>query len=169
MIEYVVGDATVPYLPDTPTVIAHVCNDQGGWGRGFVGQITRKLGPTPEAAYRQWFAGKPRNDFMCETPGAFLLGRTQFVTVAPHVTVANMIAQQGYKSKQNPHPFSLSAIRPCLTSLFRFAFERGAVVQMPRIGTELGGANWDVIEEAIEDAVYGESDYRKPVYVVDLP
>jgi hypothetical protein len=34
-VRYVVGDATTPQ-GNRPMVIAHVCNDVGAWGRGFV-------------------------------------------------------------------------------------------------------------------------------------
>lgn len=34
-IHYVKGDATCPMTPGTK-IIAHICNDRGGWGKGFV-------------------------------------------------------------------------------------------------------------------------------------
>lgn len=40
-IEYVRGDATTP-LGKGPKVIAHVRNDLGGWGKGFVLAISRR-------------------------------------------------------------------------------------------------------------------------------
>jgi O-acetyl-ADP-ribose deacetylase (regulator of RNase III) len=49
-VTYVIGDATAPGGPG-PGVIAHVCNDSGGWGKGFVLAVSRRW-PEPEAAYR---------------------------------------------------------------------------------------------------------------------
>jgi O-acetyl-ADP-ribose deacetylase (regulator of RNase III) len=51
-ISYLIGDATPPDRLG-PGVIAHVCNDSGGWGKGFVLEISR-LWPEPEAEYRRW-------------------------------------------------------------------------------------------------------------------
>jgi hypothetical protein len=34
-------------------VIAYICNDLGGWGKGFVLAISRKW-PQPERDYRDW-------------------------------------------------------------------------------------------------------------------
>ena len=48
-IHYRVGDATAP-VADGPKIIAHICNDIGAWGRGFVLAISRRW-PEPEKAY----------------------------------------------------------------------------------------------------------------------
>ena len=40
-INYVIGDATQP-IGDGAKIIVHVCNDIGGWGRGFVLALTKK-------------------------------------------------------------------------------------------------------------------------------
>src|SRR5262245_22379163 len=45
------GDATAPRV-DGPKIIAHVCNDVGGWGAGFVLAVSRRW-PEPERAYRR--------------------------------------------------------------------------------------------------------------------
>ncbi len=37
-------------------MVAHVCNDIGGWGKGFVLAVSRRW-PEPEAAYRAWHRG----------------------------------------------------------------------------------------------------------------
>ena len=61
MIKYLIGDATQP-TPDVVEsgpengvrLITHICNNQGGWGRGFVVALSKRW-PEPERAYRQWF------------------------------------------------------------------------------------------------------------------
>ncbi|TGN76338.1 hypothetical protein E5083_14125 [Streptomyces bauhiniae] len=47
-IVYIRGDATAP-CAEGARVIAHVCNDIGGWGRGFVSALSKRW-PEPEAA-----------------------------------------------------------------------------------------------------------------------
>ena len=49
----VVGDATDPQFSSISEVaiIPHICNDQGGWGRGFVLALSKKW-KAPERAYR---------------------------------------------------------------------------------------------------------------------
>ncbi len=44
------GDATSPQAKGRK-VIAHICNDLGGWGKGFVLAISRRW-PEPERDYR---------------------------------------------------------------------------------------------------------------------
>ena len=78
----IAGDATNPHAKG-PKIIAHVCNDLGGWGKGFVMAISRRW-PEPGHAYRQWHHERAGNDFS--------LGATQLVQVQPDIWVANMIA-----------------------------------------------------------------------------
>lgn len=72
-IRYVRGDATVPSVKGVK-VIAHVCNDIEGWGKGFVVAISRRW-PEPEQAYRARHRGRAANDFG--------LGAVRFVQVEP--------------------------------------------------------------------------------------
>lgn len=72
-ISYVVGDATEP-LGAGPFVIAHVCNDLGRWGAGFVLALSKRW-KQPEAEYRRWFRGAA-----ADLP-SFALGEVQFVQV----------------------------------------------------------------------------------------
>lgn len=44
----IAGDATVPQAKG-PKLIAHVCNDRGGWGKGFVLAVSARW-PEPERA-----------------------------------------------------------------------------------------------------------------------
>lgn len=53
MINYIVGDATDPKVEGNK-IIAHVCNDIGAWGRGFVLTLSRKF-PEAERSYRRWY------------------------------------------------------------------------------------------------------------------
>ncbi|MDG9708724.1 macro domain-containing protein [Streptomyces sp. DH10] len=140
-ITYVRGDATVPSVKGVK-VIAHVCNDIGGWGKGFVLAISRRW-PEPEAAYRAWHRGRAGNDFG--------LGAAQFVQVERHVWVANMIGQRGTKTGSKGVPVRYEAIDRALEALAAKAGELGATVHMPRIGCGLAGGKWSRVEPLIEE------------------
>ena len=88
MITYLKGDATVPQGRG-PKLIAHVVNDLGGWGKGFVLAISRRWSE-PEAGYRRWYIERAKNDF---APGSI-----QVVQVKPDIHVVNMLAQRGILS-----------------------------------------------------------------------
>ncbi|MYS94380.1 MULTISPECIES: macro domain-containing protein [Streptomyces] len=140
-IRYVRGDATVPSVKGVK-VIAHVCNDIGGWGKGFVLAISRRW-PEPEAAYRAWHRGRAANDFG--------LGAAQFVQVEPYVWVANMIGQRGTRTGSKGVPVRYEAIDTALEAMAERAGELGASVHMPRIGCGLAGGKWSRVEPLIEE------------------
>jgi O-acetyl-ADP-ribose deacetylase (regulator of RNase III) len=140
-IRYVRGDATVPSVKGVK-IIAHVCNDIGGWGKGFVVAISRRW-PEPEAAYRAWHRDRAANDFG--------LGAAQFVQVEPYVWVANMIGQRGIRTGSKGVPVRYEAIGTALASLAGKAAELGASVHMPRIGCGLAGGKWSRVEPLVED------------------
>jgi hypothetical protein len=52
-VNYIVGDATNPQTKGNK-IIVHVCNDIGGWGKGFVLAISKRW-KQPEQQYRAWF------------------------------------------------------------------------------------------------------------------
>ena len=45
---YIKGDATSPISPGNK-IITHICNDIGGWGKGFVLALSKKWKVTEEA------------------------------------------------------------------------------------------------------------------------
>ncbi|MFF7750968.1 macro domain-containing protein [Streptomyces sp. NPDC007971] len=140
-IMYVRGDATVPSVKGAK-VIAHVCNDIGGWGKGFVLALSRRW-PEPEAAYRAWHRGRAKNDFG--------LGAVQLVKVDPYVWVANMVGQRGIRRGSKGVPVRYEAIDAALGRLAGQVIELGASVHMPRIGCGLAGGTWSRIEPLITE------------------
>ncbi|WP_328726830.1 macro domain-containing protein [Streptomyces sp. NBC_00259] len=140
-ITYVRGDATAPQGKGVK-VIAHVCNDLGGWGKGFVVAISRRW-PEPEAAYRRWHRERARNDFG--------LGAVQFVQVGRYVWVANMVGQRGMRTGgKGVPPVRYEAIDVALGAVADKAVELGGSVHMPRIGCGLAGGTWSRVEPLIE-------------------
>lgn len=142
MITYVKGDATKP-IGDGPKIIAHVCNDSGGWGSGFVLALN-KMSPLPRKRYREKYA---------LTVGAgyyfMALGHTQRVKISDDLYVFNMVAQHGTVSKRNPQPLSYEALEYALTELAELAVDMNATVHMPRIGCGLAQGKWEVVESII--------------------
>jgi O-acetyl-ADP-ribose deacetylase (regulator of RNase III) len=155
-ISYVQGDATRPQGDDT-RIIVHVCNDRGGWGRGFVVAISRRWGE-PEEQYRAWYADRANNDFA--------LGAVQFVQAEEGVWVANLIGQAGMSPQQGVPPVRYEAIEAGLEAVAAKAAELGASVHMPRIGCGLAGGRWERIEPILTKTL-SERDIAVTVY--DLP
>ncbi|MBT8457309.1 MAG: macro domain-containing protein [Rhodobacteraceae bacterium] len=141
-ITYLTGDATAPKL--RPAVIAHVCNDIGGWGAGFVLAISKRW-KAPEADYRAWYkSGKD-----------FALGRTRLVMVDDDLWVANMIAQHGIRRRAGVPPIRYDALREALSELHAQA-PREASVHMPRIGCGLAGGTWDEVGPIVEETLVAQ-------------
>ncbi|MCY0940723.1 macro domain-containing protein [Streptomyces antarcticus] len=142
-LKIIAGDATSPQAKG-PKVIAHVCNDLGGWGKGFVLAVSRRW-PEPEAAYRAWHRARSGNDFG--------LGAVRVVRVGPDLWVANMVGQHGMRIGSGGPPIRYDAMERCLAALAGHAEELGASVHMPRIGTGLAGGTWTRVEPLITDAL----------------
>ena len=170
MIEYVTGDATRPPEGPGAKIIAHVANDAGGWGRGFVTALSRRW-TEPERAYREWYKQKHSTDFE-KTTGKFGLGESQLVSVqgsmwiqntetSGSIHVLNMIAQEGFGASAEPR-IRYPALALCLRHLDRFARDLGATVHAPRIGCGLGGGEWPRVAALVERLV------SAPVFIYDL-
>lgn len=143
-ITYQQGDATRP-VGDGTRIIAHICNDVGAWGSGFVVALSRRS-PLPEMAYRIWF----KNPEHYSEP--FALGSVQLAGFDTHnVLVANMIAQRGVRHHPAAPPaVDYAALHRCLHRLGAQAVKRDCFsVHMPRIGCGLGGGDWGAVETLI--------------------
>ncbi len=132
---YLKGDATQPVGLGLK-IIAHVTNNRGGWGRGFVEAISKRW-PQPRQRYRLHEDERK-------------LGVVQFVRVERRLFVANMCAQDGYASIERPVAIDYKALEKCLSDLGSFASLYDASVHMPRIGCGLGGGDWNKVEPLIE-------------------
>jgi O-acetyl-ADP-ribose deacetylase (regulator of RNase III) len=168
-IHYVTGDATQPVRREGEHVaIAHVVNDEGRWGRGFVVALTN-WDDGPERAYRRWhrLGTDPH-------AGDFQLGAAQLVPFGPgagRLWVANLVAQRGWRrGGDDPQALDPEALKQSLRVLHtkvsghfgRFA----ARVVMPRIGCGLGGAQWSDVAPIIQEELV---DRGVDVTVYSLP
>ncbi|MEW7278857.1 macro domain-containing protein [Aquimarina sp. 2201CG1-2-11] len=142
-IKYLKGDATVPQTKGIK-IIVHVCNNLGGWGKGFVLAISKRW-PQPEKSYREWHRNRAKNNFE--------LGATQLIQVTDYIYVGNMIAQQGMKMGSNGVPIRYEAVRRCLKNIAIEAKKLEASIHMPRIGCGLAGGKWDKIEPIIKETL----------------
>ena len=137
---YIKGDATAP-IGSGVKVITHICNDIGGWGKGFVLALSKKW-KMPEEGYRQWYKSQEE----------FTLGAVQFVNVENELYVANMIGQHGiYKDCKGLPPIRYDAVRQCLKEVALFTIAHKASVHMPRIGCGLAGGKWELMEQIIKE------------------
>lgn len=138
-INYVKGDATNPQ-GEGNKVIAHVCNNKGKWGAGFVLALSKK-----------W--SEPETEYRAIPPKYHELGFVQFVRVEEDITVANMIAQQDVKSNENERPLRYDALIDALIKVNEYCQKRQCTLHMPKIGSGLAGGNWNIIEKIIEENV----------------
>ena len=152
-IKYILGDATKPY-GEGVKVIAHVCNDMGHWGKGFVMALSKRW-EEPKERYIKWYNESDK----------FYLGNIQLVKVEHNIFVANMIGQNGLLSDENKTPFDCDATRQCLSHLREVCMYDNVSVHMPRIGCGLGGAKWECVEKIIVDELCA---YNIQVYVYDF-
>ncbi len=155
-INYIIGDATQP-VGEGPKVIVHVCNDIGGWGRGFVVALSKRW-PEPEQHYRAWHRGQEK------TP--FALGEVQLVQVAEAMWVANLIGQRDVRTVGGVPPVRYEAIRKGLRRVAEEAGGLAASVHMPRIGCGLAGGKWEEVGKIVEDEI---ANRGVSVTVYDLP
>src|SRR5580700_5460351 len=141
-IKYLTGDATRP-VGTGNKFIAHVCNDVGKWGKGFVLAISN-----------QW--PQPRDEFLLQhSRRALMLGAVQLVRVEKTIWVANMIAQRGIKAEGGVPPIRYDALLQCLKQLGFESHQWRASLHMPRIGCGLAGGKWEQVERLITDTLPG--------------
>lgn len=159
MLKYLIGDATNPQV-DGNKIIAHVCNDIGKWGKGFVLAISKKW-KSPSVMYRGWHAGAKRSEIDTD----FGLGEIQIVKVEQDIWVANMVAQQGIYAKSGIPPIRYHSLEECLLKLSEECIKKSASVHLPRIGCGLAGGKWDVVENIIDKTLCKNNI---EVYVYDL-
>lgn len=137
-IHYTKGDATKPEAEGNK-IIVHICNDIGGWGKGFVMAISKRW-KAPEQEYRKWYTSQDN----------FTLGAVQFVQVEKDLWIANLIGQHKVRKDENGNPpIRYEAIQEGLKIVHNKTKELEASIHMPRIGCGLAGGTWDKIEPLI--------------------
>lgn len=152
-IRYIKGDATSPQASGVK-LIAHVCNDAGKWGKGFVVAVSDRW-PVVRELYLCWYAGKLKSVDTDETgrvfcwQSPFALGAVQYVQVQRDVIICNMVAQRGIKTGSSRPPIRYDALAVCLMKVAGEAARVNASIHMPRIGCGLAGGRWENVEPII--------------------
>lgn len=138
MINYVIGDAIYPQ-GDGPKVVAHVVNNLGRWGSGFVLALNKRW-VEPKKQYLEW------------ARGPLVLGDVKFVQVEPKLWVANIVGQH-QTIRENPKPIRYDALRQGLRTTAAFCITYHASLHAPRLGSGLARGDWAVIKDIIEEEV----------------
>ncbi|NJO61083.1 MAG: hypothetical protein HC836_23315 [Richelia sp. RM2_1_2] len=137
-IKYVNGN-----LLDAPEfIIAHGCNAQGVMNRG-VARAIRKKWPTAYNAYC----------FHYEMTQTLQLGEVIWCKTDGKL-IANCITQEKYGCAGAQYTNYL-AVRKCMQKINKIAI-RDLGVAMPLIGAGLGGGDWDIIAQIIEEEIIND-------------
>lgn len=154
MIEYRKGDLFNDYHP----LIAHGCNSLGVMGSGFAKQVKAKF---PDV-YKQYA--------LAFVDHKLHLGYTQIIPTTDSegrdLYIANCITQQGYGLSIQHVDYN--AVRECMKKLAEHMAWATKIkptfwthIAMPTIGAGLGGGDWTVIENIINEEL---SEYKVVVY-----
>lgn len=135
MIYYNTGDL----LASGADYICHQVNCRGVMGSGVAKQIKNKW-PVVFDLYHE--------RVMCSNISA-LLGDVQYVDIGNNQTVVNMFAQAdyGYNGKRYT---SYDAFAQCLQCMSENIPEDKTIAMPYKIGSDRGGANWNIISNMIE-------------------
>lgn len=156
---YIEGDLFKhEYDPNRTTVIAHVCNDQGVMGGGFVVPLAITF-PWAKEAYVNWFTDNPvqgDSEVLLDTQrlGDFTKparGQTQLVNVQdePDIVVANMVAQD---LNSGSRPLYYNDLVKCMEQVANCRqIQAGGEIICPMFGSGLAMGDWNFIEELITD------------------
>lgn len=161
-VRYVTGDATCPE-GEGLKIIAHCCNNVGGWGAGFVVALSKRW-LRPEMEYRAWAARHGEIKFRS------MLGAMQLVPIESDIYVANIIGQDGMgRAPDGGIPVRYNAISKGFGYIAQYATshpERKVSVHAPRLGCGLAGASWSKIEPLLDRYFVLRGI---PVTIYDLP
>lgn len=133
----------------TLPVLAHSVNTRGKFGAGVALQIAKRY-PAAKAAYLQKF-----------TSSGWRLGDVQFVVLAEKI-IANMALQKTY-ARTGVHT-DLSACQIAFEKLLDYCEQNDYGVAMPRVGSGLGGGQWEEIREVLEECSTVYPDVEVEVY-----
>lgn len=126
-------------LECSENIILHGCNAQSTMGSGVAKAIRAKY---PEA-FRAYLAG------------IMELGIVTYAAMDDNKIIMNAITQEFYGRQVGKQYVSYEAVRECFQRINWWAgntYKEGdASIAMPKIGAGLGGGEWDVIAQIIEE------------------
>lgn len=133
--KYVKGDL----LSATKGLIVHGVNCQGVMGSG----VALAIKNTYTKAYLEYLTF-----VQMYGPGRALLGMVQFVHVSKELVIANAFTQNTY-GRDPKRYVSYEAIDTVFAELAEFC-DPNTPISMPKIGSGLGGGDWDIIRDRLE-------------------
>lgn len=157
MLNYVEGNLFDLLNADHHVMIAHVCNNKGAWGVGFVVPLAAKY-PITRQEYLNWYNASytniPVQDMDKEVvyeEKTMMLGTIQVIRVDPLVSVCNMVAQTlGCK-----RPLYYNHLCTCMDELVNIMQRKYkpslSHIICPQFGAGLAGGDWNIIEQLIID------------------
>lgn len=137
-------------------IIAHGCNCSGGFGSGVAGAIAKRW---PHV----------REMFLKATPSPTLLGCSHIVWAeCPHIRIANMYTQLKYGTDGQVYA-DPSAIEKALLFVCQYANDENVPVFIPRIGSGLGGLDWDAdVLPRVNNVIQAMGDECPSITVCDI-
>lgn len=156
-------DATIKNSHSTIVIVPHVCNNANLFGVGFAAAVANHY-PIVKDNYH--LLGKP---FLSKN-----LGYAQFILAKENkskdnkLIFANMIAQNGTISKNNPRPINYFSLCKSMNLVAKKAHDLKSLdttvqIHAPKFGSGLAGGNWLFISHLIED-IWGDLE----VFVYDI-
>lgn len=121
-------------------IIAHGCNAQGVMGSGVAKAIKAKW-PEAYRAYRHHY----------ESRNGLFPGEVIWATVQDNKLIANCITQCEF-GRDGKRYTEYDAIRECMHTINKFEQPEMGLA-LPLIGAGLGGGDWDIISQIIEEEV----------------
>ena len=124
-----------------PKIVCQLVNDRATkWGGG-VARKAAGIYPHSETEFALTIKVIPRDE---------RLGRVVFVDASDEITIASIIAQEGFGPSLFPR-IRYAALESCLRSVAKRAKGSGASIHMPRLGTGAAGGDWRIVSELMED------------------
>lgn len=124
-----------------PKLLCQLVNDRATkWGGGVARKMALRY-PNAHASFSEQFVAAPQDH---------RLGTVIFTEATTDVTVASMIAQEGFGRSLFPR-IRYGALKQCLNAIRSRALDVGETIHMPRVGTGAAGGDWLTIEELLDD------------------
>jgi len=124
-----------------PKLVCQMVNDRATkWGGGVARQMSRRF-PDAEKMFTDSFLHVPRGQ---------RLGEVIFTAATDEVTIASMIAQEGFGRSSSPR-IRYAALSQALLGVASRALQQGESVHLPKIGTGASGGDWSTVLEMLRD------------------
>lgn len=139
MISEIIGDVTTPQARGSANVfVPHICNNVKAYAAGVAACIRQKW----PSAYVEYMD-------MEQSLGNISVVKCRDDRYAS-LSVINMIAQDGLRSKENPKPIKYGALVKAMErAALCMKASKNPEVHCPAFGTGLAGGDWDIIRALI--------------------